>query len=260
MGDSGMRWAGGKRKSSAGGNRPLRRQRRSSFQAQVPRLRRINARTAGFLGIEKKFYDTSLVGAIINAPLAAEGAEHNPSATITLNTVTQGDGESQRDGRKMVMKYITIKGCFHQQLNLNNANPAGAVDATIALVLDTQTNGSLLNSEQVYVNPSGSAQNALSVFRNLQYIQRYKVLKVLHVYGKTPNLGNDGTATTYDMSTAWGYFVMNVKLDDIPVNFSGTTETIANIVDNSLNIIAYSNDTGAESCLLNYNARLRFVG
>ncbi len=58
---------------------------------RVPVTRGRNIRTAGFTGIELKFYDTFLIAGSLTSPTDATGGEHNPSATISLNTVTQDD-------------------------------------------------------------------------------------------------------------------------------------------------------------------------
>ncbi len=245
------RSVGRKRRRRVSGGRDQRR------RVAPRRQRRRNARTAGFLGIEKKFYDTSLQGASIGAAGGLNAGEYNPSATICLNSVTQGDGESQRDGRKIVMKYISVSGKVDYALGSNQTSLDTFPTIKIYLVLDQQTNGALLNSEDVFINPSAHASLSASSFRNLQYIQRFKVLKTVTISTRPRMAVYDGTNIE---EAGHGYpFTMNVPLNDIPVNYSGTTETIANIVDNSLSIVAFATATSAGN-VLSYNARLRFVG
>lgn len=244
---------GSKRKRNGGGS-GSRKGRRLGPQ----KARRRNARVAGFLGIEKKFYDTFLSAATLTAVADATGGEHNPSATICLNSVTQGDGESQRDGRKLVMKYISLSGYVESTFLTNQTVLPTNHLVYIALVLDKQTNGALLNSENVFINPSGAAGLTTNVFRNLQYIQRFQVLKSLKIELRPGEVSYDGT--DMEVGGHLQHFVMNVPLNDIPVNFTGTTETIANIADNSLHVIAWAADFGATVAKMSYNARLRFVG
>lgn len=222
------------------------------------RMRSRNARTAGFLGIEKKFYDTSLVAATLTDTGAMTGMEHNPTATVCLNSVVQGDGESNRDGRKMVMKYLSVHGTIFVSSYTNQTVAVGNVSVMIAIVLDQQTNGALLNSENVFANPSGSACTVSVPFRNLQYIQRFKVLKMLRFDMHNPQNVYDGT--NIEASSAQRNFHINIPLNDISVNFSGTTETIANIVDNSISVIANASNATTQVVNLTYNSRLRFVG
>ena len=53
------------------------------------------------------------------------GGELNPSATIGLSTIIQGDGESNRDGRRANFESIFINGTL---------NIAAAVDQTVSVV------------------------------------------------------------------------------------------------------------------------------
>ena len=55
------------------------------------------------------------------------------------------------------------------------------------------------------------------------------------------------------------HFETFIPLYGMIVNFTGTTETVANIVDNAIHVIGYCNNIGMNP-LLNYNARLRFRG
>ena len=253
-----MRVSGTKRRRGSGGP-PLKKPRvvfRAPRNGAAGRRRR-NARIGGFLGIEFKFYDTSLANSALTAPTDASGGEHNPSATICLNSVTQGDGESQRDGRNIVMKKLHLSEHIYVagQANQTATDPAPVV--YIALVWDKQTNGALLNSEDVFTNPSGNAFLAANPMRNLQYIKRFKVLKSVTLQLIQPTGTYDGT----NIETG-GYMIpfrMDLDLPNIEVNYTGTTETIANIVDNSLNIVAYAANISIAPVLY-YNCRLRFVG
>jgi hypothetical protein len=216
-----------------------------------------NARTGGFLGIEKKFYDTSLSAAVLTAPIDASGGEHNPSATVTLNTVAQGDGESNRDGRQISMDSIYVKGNVFIDLTANQSVSVQAGIVFIALVLDTQTNGAALNSEDVFKNQAGSSRLAASPLRNLQFTSRFKVLEQVQAVLKDPQSVYDGTNIERD-----GFdvpFTFYKKLGGLKVTYSGTTAAISNIIDNSLHIIAYTTSTDLTP-LLYYQARLRFRG
>lgn len=225
------------------------------------RARKRNQRTAGYLGIEKKFYDTSLAMTALTAPSDASGGEHNPSATIALNTVVQGDGESNRDGKQITMKSLYLKGVIDVQSQVNQTVPENATEVMIAIVLDTQTNGAILASENVFTNPSASTPLAPQVFRNLKYSKRFQVLKRIQMTLPQPVAVWDGTnIEQYGYQIPWECYIDLDKLGkNSIVNYSNTTETIANITDNSINLIAYANNTSTAP-RISYNARLRFVG
>ncbi len=230
-------------------------QRRSRWQGS----RTMNRRVGGFLGIETKFYDTKLISSVINAPSDASAGEQNPSATICLNSVTQGDGESQRDGRKITMKSIFIEGHVAVSAQASQSTADAASTIFIALVMDTQTNGALFNSEDVFTNPSASATCAGGPFRNLQFSKRFRVLAtrkfVMYPMTMTNDTGATGGVIQGGLIKKFRFY----KNLATQVIYNGTTETIANITDNSLSLIAYTNSTGLAPQLF-YNARLRFVG
>ncbi len=218
-----------------------------------------NPRTGGFLGIEIKFYDQKLINATLTAPSDATGGEHDPSATVLLNTVVQGDGESQRDGRRITMRSIFVEGTISMAETASLSSADAPTVLFVALVMDTQTNGATIVSEQVFTNPGASALTAAGPFRNLQFTKRYKVLGtrrfVMDNSTMTNDTGNTGGIVQSGQVKRFRFFK---KLNTV-VNFSGTTETVANIVDNSLHIIAYVSGT-AQSPKLHYISRLRYVG
>lgn len=219
--------------------------------------RPLNFRCGGFLGIERKFYDTSNSSVVLSLGGNSTGGEVDPTGDITLNTVTQGDGESQRDGRQICMKTMFINGIVTVPAQANQTAADLAPIVYIALVLDMQANGAKLNSEDVFINPSGVATLGTSVFRNLQFIQRFKVLKQLTIAIRQPESVYDGTsADMHGHHTPWSMFV---NLKDLLVNYSGTTEVVANITDNALSLVAFTTNTSLAPTL-HYNARLRFTG
>ncbi len=240
-----------RRRSSAFLQRPFK------FQKFGGRRRKRSLRTAVALGVETKFYDTSLVGSAITAPADAAGGEHDPSTTVLLNTVVQGDGESNRDGRKITMKNISVNGRVFALTQANQTALDGGCVVYVALVLDTQTNGITMVSEQVFCNQSANAALAAQPYRNLQFSRRYKVLGSHQFEMLIPDSSYDGT--NIEQSGVGVNFRFDVKLRDIPVTYTGTTEDVANITDNSLHLIAYTGSTGIVPTL-SYNARLRFVG
>jgi len=127
----------------------------------------------------------------------------------------------------------------------------------VALVLDKQTNGAQLNSEDVFKNTGASATTASNPTRNLLFANRFQVLKEWKMCMKPPVVGYDGTNMEVWGSSERFEGFLNLEL---PVNFnSGTTASVANVIDNSLHIIAFCNGTGLDP-KISYNARIRFMG
>ncbi len=224
--------------------------------ATYRRRRSRNIRTGGFLGIETKFYDTSLVDGALTAPTDAAGGEHDESATICATTITEGDGEQQRDGRKAVVKSCFVNGVIEQPFIQNSATMVAAGVAYVALVLDKQSNGATIVSEQVFKNDGANAVLAASPMRNMQFTSRYQILDRVQVVMPQQQPTWDGTNIEQTGSTQ--PFKLSWR-GELPINYTNTTETIANTVDNSIHVIAYISDA-SNSPTISYNCRVRFQG
>lgn len=220
----------------------------------------LNSRTAGFLGIETKFFDTAKVQTAVAAVANLTGGEYDPALPAGANCISTpaiGDTEQSRDGKKIVIKNVQIKGHISRDPGENQVDPAPSTKVFVALVLDTQTNGAALNSEDVYKNLTAEVTSAVDPIRNLLFANRFRILKSQLFDMDVPTLGVEG-----DNLMAWNgqqqCFEWFVDLKDLPVNFNaGTTADVANVIDNSLHVIAFSTVTNST---LAYNARIRFQG
>jgi len=234
---------------------------RSARRGVVARRARamLNRRTAGFLGIEKKFYDTALAATALVAPTDATGGEFDPSATSMISTPAQGDSEQQRDGKRIVIKSVQVSGVCSTNALTAQTGTAAPVEVFVALVLDTQTNGAQLNSEDVYKNLGAANYLATNPLRNLLFANRFKVLKEWSMTLEPKTAVNNASATTVSVAGTRCEFDCFLPLD-LNVNFNaGTTASIANVIDNSLHIVAYCSSTALAPTIA-YNARIRFMG
>jgi hypothetical protein len=231
----------------------MRPYRPATMTVTAPRgtfKRSSNRRTGGFLGIEYKFYDTSRAGIAVPVQASWAGCELDPTTVNCISAPAEGNGQSDRDGRK-----IKLTGC-HVSGTISCVGATVSTDISptvvVALVLDTQTNGAQLNSEDVYINPSATANTIPCPLRNLEYSKRFKVLgyKVISM----PTITGANT-TQFGVSVPWR---IDCKLN-LPVQFNNTTAGVASVTDNSLHIVA-NTDYNSWAPLLNYNARVRFVG
>lgn len=236
----------------------LRGQSSSLKSAKMAAARSIaNAVTAGFLGIEKKFLDCSKSLTAITAASTLAGGEYDPSSGCSgcLSCPAQGDSEQQRDGKRIVIDSLILKGFVH---NPGSASAAFEAESKvfIAVVLDTQSNGAQLDSEAVF--KSLGATDVLNVCptKNLLSGNRFRILKS-QVFDLTPigvasagNLAFNATRRDFDWYIPFkGGLQVNLN--------AGTTAEIANVIDNSLHVIAFATLAG---CNIAYNSRVRFQG
>lgn len=213
-----------------------------------------------FANIELKFSDLNYSGALV-ASANASGGESDPATVLSLNGVNQGDGPSEREGRQVVQHDIMLRGSVSVGPTTNavytNVEPC---TVWIALVLDTQTNGAQLNSEDVFVNSAASVEQAPFVFRNLGYDKRFRVLKTKRITFDS-SLVSAIAGPVYTVPYQVKPFEMYSKLRGIKTTYvlGSTSAAIANITDNSLHVIAFCDKTDLTPTL-RYNSRLRFTG
>lgn len=225
-------------------------QKRANYQAR-------NYRVGGFIGQELNFYDTFRTTVNISSAGDATAAEYDPSAELCLYAPKQGAGASDRLGRKTLMKSIHMSGIIGvDDKDAQVALRSGAL-YFVALVLDTQTNGAQLNSEDVYTNPSGDVKSIACVLRDMERISRYKILATKRITTvQNLNTGVEG-AETIDINGIQMPFEFFIPLN-IPVEHIADGGTVADIQDNSIHLLIFC--TNAEAApYVSYNCRVRFV-
>ena len=225
------------------------------------RFRATNLRTGGFLGIELKFLDCAWNSVTINTSTDGSSGELQPSSGCTnaISIPAQGDGESQRDGRKYTIKSAWLNGIVEMTPLANQSDTLPLSGVFFAMVLDTQANGATIVSENVYVNPSTLTASMLpQPLRNLQNSKRYRILASQYYPAGDAWGIADGAST--------GSLCMQKR---IPVNLSwkgnlvcdsvGTTASVASASDNAIHIIAYTGNV-SQTMAFSGKSRVRYVG
>lgn len=224
--------------------------------ARRPRVS--NARTGGLLGLENKFLDVSHSG-VMASGTSMVGLELDPATLLCLNAVVQGDGASERDGRKIHMTNITVGGNITVAAVSAQTTLPPPATITLMLVMDTQTNAAQLNSEDVVVNPSGDANSNSFAPRDLEFQTRFRILRTWQKVMPQRTTGNDA-AGTYDINGVTMPFKLSANLKtNVSYKIGGTTAVIANIVDNSVHLIGWLSNAN-QTVTITYNSRLRFRG
>lgn len=237
---------------SSAASSSFKRTRPSSYRGS--RLRRPYSQRvlSSALGLERKFIDYEYDAAVV---ATVAGAEADPATALSLAAIAQGDGESNRDGRQVRLVSLQMRGYLSWAASDTTAFPTRGV-VRILVVWDKQTNGAQLNAEDVLLDPTDTDHDLIAM-RNLQYSQRFQVLKDFFV-GKPPTTSG-GDADSFATGAATQEFNCYIKLPNIPVTYSGTTAAIGSITDNSLHVIAITNSTNTVPTL-RYISRVRFVG
>lgn len=201
-------------------------------------------RTGGYLngrvgGKELKFFDITEGPDIISVT--------GTMTNSTLNNMVQGTGQQERIGRKCVIRSISVQ--WH-------ANMPPVTDVSVThdaiswyLVLDRQCNGAAAIPGDILQSPL-----TFESFRDLENIQRFKVLKRINIQLNVSGLGEDSGTMQLSFQAKTGRFHVNVN---IPIYYSGVTNNINEIKSNNLLMMAISKHGDIR---IEYKARIRFTG
>lgn len=218
----------------------------------VRSLRRaVNWRTGGYRNMELKFKDFIHGATLIQGAVA--GTEVDPSQ-LTISGISQGTGESERIGRVSYIKNVMIQG--HVNFDNGTTSTEGACYAYIWLVLDTQTNGAQLNSEDVLKDPGG-VSHTIDCFQNLQYSDRFRVLKKKLVRNMPPGITTNSLNQNFYSKTTVPFTIYHKC--NIKQEHSGPTDGVSDMTNNSLHVIAQISRTAQADSNIQYTARVRFT-
>lgn len=190
---------------------------------------------------ELKFFDTAISELFdATAEIPATGGQ--------LNLIPQGVTESERVGRRCVIKSIQIVGTI--------ATATAGLPDTVAMwvVLDKQANGAAPTVAQVVTAGSTTTNGLPGGLVNLENSERFVLLKKF-VYELTPSYGVVGaTGNAAPVSVSW------FRKVDIPIEFdsSAATGALTTIRSNNLFLICGSAGNSDDAYNFNGTCRLRF--
>lgn len=187
------------------------------------------------LGIERKFLDT----AIVDTDISATVSKHN------LCIIPQNDTASGRDGRKIVIKSIHIKGTVTLNAPTLPASTSNVVKITI--LKDTQTN------KAEFASTDWLAADAIQGFANLANNKRFKVLAT-HYCEQVSKAG--GATNEYGEDVCWVEKYLNCN---IPIEYDSTATTgvVETQTQNSIWLV-FQASTGERSSIT-FRTRIRYT-
>lgn len=189
-------------------------------------------------GAEMKYFDTLIGDQSLSA---TTGLILAPS----LNLMQQGNGETDRIGRKCVIQSVHIKMRVRQAAATSTVTTDNLV--RIMVYHDKQSNGGPATAALLL-----TTDDILS-FRNLQTTGRFRILYDTTRAVYTPLSGN-GTASVSGEKQL--YVKMNKKCN-IPLEFDASTGAISDLTTNNIGIAVWIQDT-APAVVFQVSARVRF--
>lgn len=168
-----------------------------------------------------------------------------------LSVIPQGDGESERIGRKAVITDILIKGHIHLATAATNVT---ANRVRIAVVQDRSTNGVGFSPSTLFATAGTSD---IDSYRDLSFLGRYNVL-FDKVYTMNTPLAGDGT------TAAHGEVMRDVHINIkccIPIEYDSTATTgaIGTQQVNSVHLVTWE-EASAPGTAFHHVSRVRYLG
>lgn len=234
---------------------PIKKPRAAGFRRARGRLppRRLNLRTAGFVGIERKFADFEAN----EDAFAVSWATMEDATAKSISAVAVGNTESTRVGRVYHITSLHMRGSVSTGSQESSGAPLNDFFCRIVIVWDTQTNAAQLVSGDVM--DTGQAKSEYA-FRNLQNTKRFRILMDKTITVNLNNQVNEGAIDKFaagQKKITWKFNRTFKK--PIKVICSGTAAAIASITDNSIHVIGIASSIQS-SPVLNYQSRIRFTG
>lgn len=231
--------------------------------------------TAARLGSETKYvdgyYDSTTVHELGSNDDTWADTEANPRQQTAvygcLPVPRQGTNYADRDGRKIIVKKIRIKGQITWLAKDSGATLPNLAPVRIVIVRDKRTNGTELSGENV-LGPGLGSDGQASLLADCGFMAlsnpdgwgRYEILfdKVYKVPASMCAAGDNTNA----LNTAGIRIPFNIVVKpNCEMNFNASTGAVGSIVDNSFHVLAAAGSSSNESgATFSYVARTSFIG
>lgn len=245
--------------------------RRRRFSRKRKRFRRGYDRTGGFYGrysghkrrrqlLEKKFLDFDIGTVSTPIPVVVAGTILN---TGTFLIITQGNGESQRIGRKCIIKNINWRIDIQTAIGIRGEQDGATMDTNqelygsrlrIILYLDKQANGAATGVAEIL---EGGLYND---WRNLENINRFIILKDIQRPFNNRNImggAYDGTTNQYVISNTIDRINIQWK-GNLPIEYNATSGIMATIRSYNIGALIIGDQSSAMEMVS--TVRVRFIG
>jgi len=185
---------------------------------------------------------TSTTHASVEVPYSFTAIGHNcdPAGIEHLVSTDQRDGHQWgRDGNLISLQYLLVRGTvsvpYSWDCTVFRYEP---VAVTVCLCLDTQTNGVQADSGLVFGNYMGNDVGNASIQRAISNRDRFRVFRQQVFHLSQAITMNDVNIPSYGgCSQSFEWFI---PLDGLQMMYKGAGDAVADVVDNSFHISAFS--------------------
>lgn len=237
-------------------NKYFVRNRGAAQRRRAYRQRYVVPRTMGpFAQSESKYFDSFLSADNVFETAGWADHELDPATLNTLFCPVEGSDIDNRIGRKVSVYKISIRAFLSADADVEETAMQESPSVRLILYMDTQTNGTQAQAEEVMEDPGASIGTTFCSFQNKANFGRFRVLKDKTYYMRDLTAMRDGataaTPVTASQSSGTVAFKMTHRFrNPIDIRFNATSGgTIGDIVDNSFHLIGTKNNSDSTSRL-----------
>lgn len=207
---------------------------------------------------ELKWHDTGIDSTVFDTNGTSGNAPYYH--ILSLNTIAQGDEASQRNGNKIQVKRLTVRGKVIVDSNSSAANEVFTTATLFRVVVyvDTQPNGQGVTYSQLFEN-SPANQGQIYAYNKLSSTGRFKILmdKFINV-PPTTAVWNPIQEEMYSYGNT-KFFKMSVPLD-LAIRYSDATNNLSAVQKNNIGIFFLADVANADvdQMRCEYRSRLRY--
>lgn len=240
--------AGRKRSRDSGAAKSPSKKRRTSKRSRM-------YRTVSSFAPETKYFDTSFSQNVASAAdwtgtevpctnyITSDGTTIGAYTASALIPSAVGSGYGQVVGSKYMLKALRVRGAIQPTVSSDAADALAPIYVTLALVLDTQPNGTQAQGEEVYTD-LGTADQCNYSFQAMGAGAggRFKVIKRKTFVLNPGAMGTDGTNTnSVSMNGAQFEFTYQPKKPLLVcIKANSATPTVASLSDNNIFLLAHA--------------------
>lgn len=207
---------------------------------------RYNKPGTGRKSQELKFYDSHHHNLGISAAT-------NGGTPINVTGIEQGTGESQRLGRKVVLRSIEFHLTFHWQPGQVAAVAYNRI--RMLVLVDKQTNGAIFQHSDIFET------NEMDAFYNLVNQGRFRIMKdSIYNFNVRAQMPSDVNVIPNEFVPAQVTKTMRIKKRlNLPIEYSGTSGARSEIRSNNIYLFVIKEFT-TTNFNVEFHSRVRYDG
>ncbi len=205
------------------------------------RKARMNPRFGGFVGLERKFLDTTRSVAVMSTSWAAVAPTPAAGSTNSLSAMAQGNGQSEHIGRTYNIRSIQMRFTLSIPVAESETAPHSQEFYRLVVVLDTQCNNTAITATEVMQT---SAVSDLQSYLNLENTGRFVILWDSGPTRIIPQNMNEGSINLFAHGQVNQFRQMYHKFrTPVKVRTSGTAANVTSITDNNIMCIGITTES-----------------